>query len=625
MRAAGTQRRADSRVLGLCQGSGSCGKLFALWALAMVCFLACRAAGEPQVRAYVERSTVTLRKPFLFTVEVTGDQVEDLKMPDVDGLNINKRANSTSTSIQTGFSGRRSSFVKKQELGYYAQATRLGKITIPPIMVRVDGRQLKTNPVLVTVVEGAQPRTPQRSSARQAPQPRRGDGELRWEEVCFTESSVDKRAVYQGELIQLTLSLWKLRLRDMRVGMFAGARLQYPKAQGFYVTTLEPANVVKERGGRSYEVTQYRQLLYPTTTGDLEIGSWHWEGGAEYGLGFFNTQRQNFSFDTPPISVKVRALPPPPSQFSGAVGRFSIEAELVNNQALQGVPAELVVRVKGRGNPNAIGEPEIPKIENAYVSDPKKDARVVQDAAGATIEKSFTYMITPLEAGDLTIPSIAFCYFDPSDEAYKTEQTDPLTVGIFASPEAPQRPILTAEEPGPPGAISVIGEDILPIVTDTRPLHSRRATPLALPSVFAAPVLGYCGLALFMRRKRRFAQDVGYARDYFAKAKGHKRLKGVEGAEEPSDEIYRALVGFIADKFNAEEAGMTSTDVRQLFGSSGVPEDLTERFTKILQSCERARYAGAGLAREEVSALKEAAAKGMDEFDAAVNQKGRSR
>ena len=584
-------------------------------AVAVAVCVGLHAAAEPRVRAYVERRTVTVRKSFLFTIEITGDRIGDIKVPDVDGLNINKRPNTTSSSMEFTLS----SFTKTQQFGYYAQATRTGKITIPPIVIRVDGQNLRTDPIDLTVVDSMQPAqgVPEPRYGRQSTTP--GDT-LTWEEVAFIESSVDRREVYQGEPIQLTLSLWKIRFPGMRVGTYPGYQMQYPAVEGFHVTTIEPVQVHRDRGGRSYELTQYRQVLYPTATGDLRIGSWHWEGGAEYGIGF-RAQRKGFRFDAPPIEINVSPLPNAPANFSGSVGHFALTARLMKDRLLQGVPTKLVVRVKGRGNPNAIGAPAIPEIENLFVSDPEKETRPIEDARGLSVEKTFTYTITPLEAGELTIPAIQFCYFDPSKEVYRTEKTDPLAVQVLASAEKSEHVILTAAVPGQ-GGVVVLGEDIRPIITDAGKLRPHHRSAYATPVVAAVPALCYCGLALFMRRKRRFEQDVGYARDYFARSKGRKRLNAVATADEPSEELYRTVVGFVADKFNIPEAGITSGDIEQLFLARCVDTELSETFIRILRACERARYAAERLSREEVTALTQAAAEVMDRLDATL-RKGR--
>jgi hypothetical protein len=239
-----------------------------------------------------------------------------------------------------------------------------------------------------------------------------------------------------------------------------------------------------------------------------------------------------------------------------------------------------------------------------------------------SFDKTFAYAITPLAAGTLEIPAINFCYFDPDAGAYKRESTRPISVPVVLSAEENvQRIVVAPEGLAERGGVDVIGEDIHPIVTSARglrPTHASRATAAA---VVGMPPFAYCGLMLIMRRRRRFEQDTGYARDHLARSKGRKRLRGVAQSGEPSEELYRAVAGYIADKFNIPEGGMTSGDVARLFAEHEVDNDLAEGFGRILKACERARYAGANLSADELTALIEAAVVAMDRLDHQVKRR----
>jgi len=583
------------------------------------------AVAEPQVSLYVERQTVTVRSPFLFFIEASGLDVGDPQIPNVEGLNINKQAASTSSSMQVSIVGSRSTTVKTQRLGYYAQATRAGKITIPPIAVPIDGQTVYTKPITINVVDRTgiqQPVTAPQGTAAARPSTSPSPGsQPTWDDAAFIESKVSRRNVYQGEAVVLTLSLWALDVPGLQVGSYRGQKFEYPSSEGFYATTLEPQQTPKERNGWSYSVTEYCQVLYPTVSGDLIIGPWHWKGVGEYASGW-RMQRHEFALDTPSITVTVKPLPERPADFSGAVGSFTIKAKLPRIQLIQGVPAQFIVAVSGTGNPDALNAIALPKIANAQISDPEKDMKPKVAGGVVSFDKTFAYAITPLAAGTLEIPAINFCYFDPDTGAYKRESTRPISVPVVLSAEENvQRIVVAPEGLAERGGVDVIGEDIHPIVTSARglrPTHASRATAAA---VVGMPPFAYCGLMLIMRRRRRFEQDTGYARDHLARSKGRKRLRGVAQSGEPSEELYRAVAGYIADKFNIPEGGMTSGDVARLFAEHEVDNDLAEGFGRILKACERARYAGANLSANEVTALIEAAVVAMDRLDHQVKRR----
>jgi len=584
------------------------------------------AVAEPQVSIYVDPQTVTVRSPFLFFIEAGGSDVGDPQIPNVEGLNINKRAASTSSSMQVSIVGTRSTTVKTQRLGYYAQATRAGKITIPPIAVPIDGQTVYTKPITISVVDGVGIRQPvaepqgSAPAARPSTSPSPGS-QPTWDDAAFIESKVSRRNVYQGEAVVLTLSLWALDVPGLQVGSYRGQKFEYPSSEGFYATTLDPQRSRKERNGWAYDVTEYCQVLYPTVSGELTIGPWHWEGGGEYTSGW-RIQRHEFALDTPSITVTVNPLPERPADFSGAVGSFTIKAQLPRTQLIQGVPAQFIVTVSGTGNPDALNTIVLPKIANAQISDPEKDMKPKVAGGVVSFDKTFAYAVTPLAAGTFEIPAINFCYFDPDAGAYKRESTRPISVPVVLSAEEnTQRVVVAPEGLAEKSGVDIIGEDIHPIVASARGLRPTHASRAATAAVVGMPAFAYCGLMLIMRRRRRFEQDTGYARDHLARSKGRKRLRGVAQSAEPFEELYRTVAGYIADKFNIPEGGMTSGDVARLFAEHEVDNDLAEGFGRILKACERARYAGTNLSADELTALIEAAVVAMDRLDSQVKRR----
>ncbi len=593
--------------------------------IAVAGLIASTAGAGPQVRAYVERTTVSLNRPFIFWVEIDGSNIGQPQIPDVDGVNINRQASQTRQSIQIINSESKT----MRSFGFYAQATKLGRLTIPPISIEVDGKTLQTEPIVLNVVgspqeaaaAGTDPQSQQGQSARTTRTGNAGERELTWDDIALATAEVSKKDVYQGEAVQLTLELWVLRNPNLDVGSAPGQKLEYPSSEGFYAATMDATRTQKERNGLQYDVTQFHQVLYPTRSGDLTIGSWHWDGYGRYN--FFNSKE--LSLNTRPIVISVKPLPEgAPPNFSGAVGSFTVKASLDSSQMTQGVPTPYVVRITGRGNPDAILAPILPKVENAQVSDPEKEVKPSVTGGEIAFEKTFTYAITPQVPGDLVVPSFDFCYFDPVAGAYKNQTVESVTATVFATNEKPATVVVSPALPDSSGHVNVIGVDILPIVTEAGSLRPAHAIPGGTGVLYAVPVMAYAGVALVMRRRRRFEQDTGYARAYSAKSRSYKRLKNVAAASEPSEELFKALAGFVADKFNVPEAGMTSSDVRPLFEQRGIDPDLVDNFTRILRACERARYASARLSPEEVRALSDGAVAAMDRLEADLKRERRA-
>ena len=100
------------------------------------------------------------------------------------------------------------------------------------------------------------------------------------EDLVFTRVEVDKHEVFQGEPIVLSMQLWRIIHGGIDSGSHPRAVIRHPSTEGFYEALLEPRSDVRKQGSWEYNVIEDRKLLYPTSTGELNIGSWHWEGRA---------------------------------------------------------------------------------------------------------------------------------------------------------------------------------------------------------------------------------------------------------------------------------------------------------------------------------------------------------
>ena len=582
------------------------------------------AAGDasPAVRAYVDDTTVMAGTQFTIMIEINGRADGLPAMPAVEGLKISSRPNTQASRME--FSSITKTAVSRQEYGYYAYASKPGKITIPPITLTIDGKAQTTEPIELTVLEAAVPqvRIPPGPAPNQVypprvlpqmPQPPAKEGQVSLEEAIFIETHVDKTQVYQGEPVELTLGIGVLSTSGFRVYSYRDQQFEPPACEGFYPTPLEENVTETSKDGRAYRYVTYRRTLYPTVAGDLQVGEWRWEGAASYGLREWRIDRA-----APAIPIHVTALPEAPPNFSGAVGQYALDAKLSRDDGVQGVPMQLVVTVRGRGNPDAVGAPRVPRIEKAYISDPNQSPPPAEPT-GADVEKTFTYMITPLEPGDLNVPAVDYCYFDPAAGAYKTQSTQPMLVRVAQSAEyaGPRKLMTQNREPETAGAVSMVGDDLFPLAADPAGLRPVRRSSAAVPLAAGAPVMVYAGLALVMRRRRRFERDPAYARARRAKARGLKRLAAAAGSAEPAEELYRALTGYVADRYDLQETGLTSQEVTQTLEDRQVDPEIKEHVRKILRACERTRYGGVKLSGDELNALTRGAVEAIERLESA--------
>lgn len=575
--------------------------------LPILLLLSTSALAEGKVRVSVESNRVAVDVPFAVNVEAEGRQVGNVILPDRPrGLKFNPRPVRHAT--QMVIAGNRASM--KVQRTYMATATRTGRVTVPPIGVEIDGQTVFSEPLELTVTPAAPPRPPVPAETdRHEP----GEG-LRLEDAVFATSEVDHSEVFQQEPVRLTLSIWQLDDPAVDVEPH-GPEINAPDTQGFYAVPRVPAFFARDterRDGNVYRVVRFCQILYPTRVGELTVGEWRWEGSVRF-LTRFGIQYRDLRLQSPPIVVKVKPLPQPcPQDFRGAVGRFDVRGDLTEKQVPLGMPTRLILRVTGQGNPDAIGEPVMPALEGVRIEDPVSQDTPINDPQSISVERSFIYELTPLQPGTLRIPAIPYTYFDVARKDYVTAQVGPFELEVTPSRENTQRVVVDASTAAE-GRTAGPEADLAAIVFDPGTLWPRRGAGVGLAVAVASPPLAFLVLSLVMARRRRFQQDIRYARSYHARAQALRRLESA--GLEFTEALYRALAGYVADKFGVPGAGLTSADVARLLEANGVGADLREGYLNVLRACERARYGGAELGVEERNALIHAAQSHIDRLE----------
>jgi len=560
------------------------------------------AAAQINVQLKADIEPVTAGQEFRLIVTTEGALPEAVKFETVPNLVIDRSPSSQSRST-SNINGRISEHVM---LHYIATIRNPSTIEVPAATVTANGKPYKTNPLTITAVEKVE---------REGPT--LGDG-------VRVNSFTDKAEAYEGEPIQLTLETWELE------GVSIRGAAKIPQTVGFYAIPQEPVatNIVtKQHEGLKYRVRQSNQMLYPTRAGQLQIDAFEWSGrvsGVAYIDGYRRRVADDVMIASDSIIIDVKPLPERPAGFTGTVGSFLVEGRLSSAQVDQGVPVKLAIHVTGRGNPRAVSPPNPPELDWAFVGEPVRTDAAPQSAFESRVDQRFEFAITPHEPGNQSIPRMQFVYFDPDREVYESKGVGPFSLTVFSSGESDRPVRFDAAENESIRAIDILATDILPIVSGRGNLTRSNGLPAIFWGVAIVPVGLYAAAAAYVTRRRRFESDHGYARAYHAQSEAHRELRGVLDTADPEQSLHHALIKFVADTFNASNAGMTAHDADTLLRTHGCDDDLCKNVQTILRKCERAVYASQSLPAEEMKALVHGAAVIIDQTKATARKGGES-
>jgi hypothetical protein len=240
--------------------------------------------------------------------------------------------------------------------------------------------------------------------------------------------------------------------------------------------------------------------------------------------GFFGGSTQkDITVSSPPANFTVLELPAQgrPADFTGAVGKFTLSAELSDHHVTEGDPVTLRMRVSGEGNFDRVNSPVLGSVENwkTYEPTPKFTSSDNTDYRG---DKSFDEPLVATAPGKQTLPPVSFSYFDPDTRRYQTLHSEPLTVDVTpapaaAEPRSEQTATATATATAPAAAAGTQGDaqprgDLRP---DHAPSGSYANSMLPLyyqPAYLAVPtllILAFPGAWFWLWQRERRKQRAG--------------------------------------------------------------------------------------------------------------------
>jgi hypothetical protein len=268
----------------------------------------------------------------------------------------------------------------------------------------------------------------------------------------FGELVLSKKKAFVGEVIPAEFRYYF----NSSIGGEVGDR---PNLVGEGFTVQKLANVPKREqivNGENYIVFAFQTAITPAKSGPLEIPPAKLEarlqlpGSAPAGFDdFFRqfggiappgmfTNMQEVGIETAPTALEISPLPKQgrPDDFSGAIGKFKMEASVSPKKAGPGDPVTLRVVISGQGNFEAMGAPVLVGDEE-WRSYPPSEKFQSSDSISYSGEKAYEFLLVARTDQQQT-PGIRFSYLDPDTGKYETLTQNPLPVQARAGQPAAQ-------------------------------------------------------------------------------------------------------------------------------------------------------------------------------------------
>ena len=541
---------------------------------------------------------------FRLTYTVNSQKVRDFRAPSMKDFEVlmgPSRSTQSSTQIINGNVTSTSTIT----FTYILMAGKEGTYNIPAATIVAEGNNYTSNSVTVKVLptdqsSGASSGNSGRNSRNQA-----SNGAITEKELFIT-ATASKTTAYEQEAILLTYKVYT----QVNLTQLHG---DTPDLKGFHTQEVELPQqktfTLEHYNGRNYNTTIWQQfVLFPQKAGKLEIPAVTFEGtvsqmvaSADPFDAFFNGGNYvniKKNLVAPKLIIDVKELPEgKPANFSGAVGEFTISSSISTQELKTNDAVTIKLVISGTGNMKLINTPEVKFPQDFEIYDPKVDNKFNLTRNGLAGSKVIEYLAIPRHAGNFTIPSIEFSYFDLKSQSYKTLKTEAYTLNVAKGEGNADQVVanFTSKED-----LKVLGKDIRYIKTGDTQLTQKDDYffgSIGYILWYIIPLTLFVAFMLIYRKQAIENANVAKVRTKKANKMATKRMKnaGKLLAEKKSeafyDEVLKALWGYISDKLSMPVSQLSKDNIEEELQKHQVSDELIQSFINTLNECEFARYA----------------------------------
>lgn len=529
-------------------------------------------------KAVADAEKVTLDGYFEVRFVLQEARGNDFKPPNFQGFRVvSGPSKSVSTSVVNGVVSMSSSYA------FTLEPRAVGKYTIDPASINVDGKIWKSNTLTIEVVKGKK---------RSANLNSEGEGD----QNIFLRAEVPIAQVYIGQQVPLNYRIYTLsNINTVNI-------MSESDYQGFYaedIRRFDQGILRKVEDDVQYTTKVIKKMaLFPQQTGTLTIEPLEMRVGVAQGKlrdprdFFFRPNIYNVNVASAPLNIEVMPLPDnAPESFTGAVGDYSFSTQMLASEVTTDDAVSIQLRVIGNGDIKRVLAPPLDLGDDFEVYEPKIKEEFTQEVGGQLQgRKIFEYIILPKRAGQFRIAP-SFTYFDPATGQYMTKQAEKYTLNVAAGSKKPS----IAKSP-----TEAIENDIRHIKSVTQ-LRQKGTSLFGSPlyfSLMGIPILFLIGAVAYKQVKKQQENiDPSILKNRLAQKVAQKHLSAAKAHQETGtsrafyDEVSKALLSYVNDKLSIRNSELTKHNVRDRLNALNVDSSHIERFMQIMQTCEMALFA----------------------------------
>lgn len=547
------------------------------------------------VEAFFEPASITLSNNCVYKVVIKGTQSSPQgKLPSFSGIKISNNPQTfRKVSLINGVAA------VTLELTFSAKPEKLGVFQFPSWNLSIDGQNFAVPTASLEVL------APNQQDLLRQQKQRQKEEDLK--KAAFIEFSLPRKYLFQGETVvsKISLLLWdkmpftSIENAPVKIGdAFSLTELGQP---------IENRNI--RRFNKSYTSYTWSVGLTAAITGEQTLSYYsnvrirtQNRNPSPFNSPFFNDpffgfgREENLKVSSPVNTIEIRPLPirDRPKSFSGAIGNFFINSSIDSSRVSVGDPVRLTFTIKGNGNFSAMPAP---------IFEPSSKFKVGPPAFSFSGNKqtkfegtqNFEYVITPLAAGLIKIPSPTFTFFDPTQETYRTSKSIIHSISVEPGEEWIDLEETTSAREKDDGQSS--SSDLFQTHSEPGDWHPNFHQKKISDSIIfwggqTIPLFAFCTLILIGYRKRNHG-FVSY------KQRETTLLKDLKKYSDCNDKqsffrSYRSLIQFKIASFKkiSNSQSLSSKELVEIVDKAKGNPKLTSKVEKLLSRIDGAEFDG---------------------------------
>ena len=477
---------------------------------------------------------------------------------------------------------------------YEAVPTMPGSFTLPEFNVEVYGKPV-TVPAATLVVKSQ--RTEPAELARQ----------------LVVEPAANR--VFVGEPLNVSVRLQATPAH----GVEGVSQLQL-NGDGFVTDKSAARQSIQtlKKNGVPLPAFVYETRITPITAGTIKLSAQGYTAGMQFSgpvvisgqVSLSSGPPQYLLLDSEPVTIEVLPLPTGNELpgFNGAIGHFSCDPPLLaTNRLAVGDPVQLTVIFRGSPNLDRLHPPLPPRTPEWQIFPATPGGSVA--AAGTNPPGAFFhYTLIPLSYAPRATPAIPFSCFDPALGCYLDLTIPPVPVTLPAANAGSDVDTAQLLAEDVPGSSQSPGWSRLAATPGPR---SALLGPLQFHPWFwfvqGLPVLGFIGLGMWERRRRRWEQHPEWRRRREARRALRRARRVLERAADDADFLRGAVSALqiaCAPHYPATPWALVCGDILQLLPAAEREGEPGETVRRIFAAADTAAFAANKGTRSNILAEK---------------------